>query len=44
MEYYNKDCSVPPKCCKDKIYKLPTNIKRIAIGKFYEMIDLDLLI
>lgn len=35
------DNAGPPKCCKEKIYKLPKNIKNINIRNMCEIIQLD---
>ena len=35
------DSAGPPKCCKNKIYKLPKNIKQITIRNMCETTDLE---
>jgi hypothetical protein len=40
-EDFSEDCANPPRCCKNKIKKLPKNIKRITIREMDEIIDLD---
>ena len=40
-DFYIGDGAGPPKCCKEKIYKLPKNIKNINIIIMNEAIQLD---